>query len=194
MKVVYTDIDIINGIKQNDDKYLKYLYLDKKIKDLITKHVLSNSGGYDDAIDIYQETILFFYEKLQSDSDFKLTSALSTYLFGVAKFKWLKKLTKNNATISLPESLNEYSDDNSNENSIKSERVELIIENFKKLNKSCQEILMEFYYFKKNMKEIAIKLNYSKLSKNKLLEKGFLLFHFLWWLFQLEDDSQKLRP
>lgn len=86
-----TDQQIIQAIREgNPRKALEEIYtFFPKVK----MYVQQNSGDEDQAKDIFQEAIVIFYEKAQT-TDFKLTSSVTTYVFGVSKNLWYSKLRK----------------------------------------------------------------------------------------------------
>ncbi len=54
-KATYTDLEFIEGLRNNQDVVLRALY--KKYYNLVLKYVVNNSGNSEAAADIYQETI-----------------------------------------------------------------------------------------------------------------------------------------
>ena len=93
-----SDINIINGIRNQDDRILNWLY-DNYLQ-TIKKHVLSNNGSEDDVSDVFQETIIALYNQIVSDK-LTLTSDLKGYFFGVARNIWSAQLRKNQMTVEL---------------------------------------------------------------------------------------------
>ncbi|MDL2228029.1 hypothetical protein LJC25_00385 [Bacteroidales bacterium OttesenSCG-928-K03] len=56
----------------------------------VEKYVLANSGTTQDAQDVFQDALIIFLKKLESNVVFSCKT--STYLFAVAKNLWLQKL------------------------------------------------------------------------------------------------------
>ena len=57
----YSDIDILEGIKKQDAKVLKWLY--NNYYGIVKDHVTRNSGSEEDVADVLQESIIIIYEK-----------------------------------------------------------------------------------------------------------------------------------
>ena len=85
----YSDAELIQGIRNNDNKALQHLYVSNYA--MIRQFIVTNNGTEDDAKDVYQEGVMVFYEKIRSDH-FELTCAIKTFLYSVCRRQWLKKL------------------------------------------------------------------------------------------------------
>ena len=59
---------------------------------IIRNMVLKNKGTTDDAKDIFQESLIVLYENVKNKPSFQLDSSVSTYLYSIARNKWLKQL------------------------------------------------------------------------------------------------------
>lgn len=166
-----TDQQIIQAIREgNPRKALEEIYtFFPKVK----MYVQQNSGDEDQAKDIFQEAIVIFYEKAQT-TDFKLTSSVTTYVFGVSKNLWYSKLRKLGKEIPsdiIQDTAIEIPEENKEE---MFEQLELVV---KQLGNKCQEILKQFYFLKASMKSISSNLGYSsvnaaKTQKYKCLERA----------------------
>jgi RNA polymerase sigma factor (sigma-70 family) len=93
-----SDINIIIGVRNQDDKVLNWLY-DNYFQS-VKNHVLSNSGSDDDVSDVFQDTIIVLYNQITNDS-LNLTSDLKGYFFGIARNVWSAQLRKKQKTIEL---------------------------------------------------------------------------------------------
>ena len=85
-----TLIASIKGTKSQRDNALAVIY--KCNKERVCSYILGNSGSREEAIDIFQEAVIAFYENVR-DGKFKGESAISTYVFSIGKFKWLNQMT-----------------------------------------------------------------------------------------------------
>ncbi len=145
----------------------------------IRNYILKNNGTEDDIEDIVQDTCIVVWEKV-CQSDFQLTSKLSTLVFSISKNLWLKKLNKNKRFSSLSdyhnENLSVLSDEISNQDK------KIVIKYLEELGTICQSILTMFYFENKDMNEIAKAMNYNnsdtaKAKKHqcfKKLQENFL--------------------
>lgn len=175
-KATYTDLEFIEGLKQNNDAVLRALY--KKYYNLVLKYVVNNSGNSEVAADIYQETIIVLYETVQK-SGFELNCQLSTFIFSIAKRLWLKQLRNNG-------NLTRFAD---GEEEDVVDVTEEITEHLKKesdiqkmnacmedLGEPCKTILKDFYVYRLSMDEISEKFGYTnsdnaKTQKYKCLQR-----------------------
>lgn len=140
----------------------------KKVFPLVASYVKRNGGDLESAREIFQDTIVLYYEKLRS-SDFKPEKNDEAYLLGIAKKQWLKHCTKTFSYGSL-------------------ENIELTEENapvllaqklmhyLKQAGEKCMDILQAFYYEQQSMKQIAHQFGYTNersatVQKFKCLEK-----------------------
>ena len=93
-----SDINIIDGIRSQDDYILNWLY-DNYLQ-TVKKHVLNNSGSDDDVSDVFQDTIIVLYNQIVSDT-LHLTTDLKGYFFGIARNVWSSQLRKKQRTVEL---------------------------------------------------------------------------------------------
>lgn len=170
------DQKIIDMIRQgNRSSALEKVYLNfPKIK----KMILSKGGSDDEAKDIFQESVIIFYNNVLK-VDFMLTSAISTYLYSVSYNLWLKRIrdvkNKEAELTSTPEMMDELPEI---EDFLEQEAKFTIVEKvLKMMGDKCMSILKQYYYKRLSMKEIAVEMGYSsdKIAKNqkyKCLEKA----------------------
>lgn len=138
------------------------------------KFVLSNSGTREDADDVFQEALIILHRKV-NESSFQLTSALSTYLFAIAKNLWRDQLKKRKVDTT---NMSTESADCELENLLAEENLfRKAEEALKRITAQCQEILEYFYIRKWSMLAIANQLglsseNAAKTAKYKCLERA----------------------
>lgn len=80
-----SDKTIIEGIRCQDDKVLKYVY--EHFFQTVKNHVIKNSGSIEDVSDVFQDTIIVLYQQISEDN-FNLTTELKGYFFGIARNIW----------------------------------------------------------------------------------------------------------
>lgn len=93
-----SDINIIDGVRNQDDKILNWLY-DNYFQS-VKNHVLGNSGSNDDVSDVFQDSIIVLYNQITEDN-LHLTTDLRGYFFGIARNVWSAQLRKKQKTIEL---------------------------------------------------------------------------------------------
>ena len=80
-----SDKNIIEGIRQQDDKILNWLY--DNYFQTVKSHIIKNSGSTDDVSDVFQDSIIVLYNQI-CDNTLVLTSDLKGYFFGIARNIW----------------------------------------------------------------------------------------------------------
>lgn len=87
----FSDKAIIEGIRRQDDRILKWLYTN--YHSTVRHHVLRNSGTEADVSDVFQESIITLFKQI-SENKLKLSSDLKGYFFGIARNIWSSQLRK----------------------------------------------------------------------------------------------------
>lgn len=157
---------LLNLIRSNPNSGFKKLY---RYYPAIQKYILKNSGSKLDAQDIFQESLLLFYSKI-NEKDFVLTSQLETYLFGISKFLWQNELRKKS---SLVNSIKLESEPKSRENNdiqellLKEEKIAKIENVLLNIGEKCKSILELFYRKSKSMLEISKALGFKSVQSAK---------------------------
>jgi RNA polymerase sigma factor (sigma-70 family) len=167
-----SDTVIIEGIRQQDDKILNWLY-DNYIQ-TVRHHVLRNSGSDADVSDVFQESIITLYSQI-SENELKLTSDLKGYFFGIARNIWSAQLRKKARNTEIEFDTPDEIDDEDSNNQI----LERIVNRaFQKLSFDSQTILTLFsegYSYpeiasKMNLKNETYARRKKYLSKESLIE------------------------
>ncbi|MCA1763862.1 MAG: RNA polymerase sigma factor [Cryomorphaceae bacterium] len=153
------DNHLLERLREGDQKALEKIYLDYKTEFL--QFGRSINVDEDVLLDVYQDSIIAFYENVQSGKLTSLSSTLKTYLFSIGKFK-LFKINKEaqRFTVESTDTENEYTEvtDAYAEN-INAERLALIEKALDKLGKKCRELLRLFYYRGFDLEEIKNEMN-----------------------------------
>ena len=150
---LFSDRQIIERIKTNDRLVLGEIF--NKYQRLIYSHVLRNGGDEKDAEDILQETIIVLWQKVNS-GEFELTVKLSTYLFAIAKNKWMAQLRKmrRSRMETISESM-DHGNPSSLENILDHEKTQIIREALDQISPICKKLLLLFYFEGRSMTDIA---------------------------------------
>ena len=150
------EIDYIEGLINNNPKVLRQIYTN--YSNSIKHYLLKQGGNVEEAKDIFQEALIVIYKNAQK-TDFQLTSSFSSYLFGICRFVYLNKMKKNRNNHVTNDELERYNYDSDLEKTIlENEKHQIFETNFQKLGQICRDLL-ELYFAKKNMDDIATKLN-----------------------------------
>ncbi len=126
----------------------------------IEKLIISYGGKKEDALDVFQESLIIVYRNLKKD-DFKLTSSFYTYIYSIARYIWKdtnkKKKNQEIETIDIQDTFEEE------------KRFQIAEKAFLELGKRCKEILVLFYHRGLKLKQIASDLGFAseKTAKNQ---------------------------
>ena len=129
--------------------------------------MLASGGKSTETEEVFNDSLVLLIEKIQQP-DFKLTSQLSTYLFGINRFLWKNKLRNNQNSAEL-----EWSDtliltaEDLGYSQEKEDKLQQLEAALKLITKRCQEILKRFYFESQSMKEIATAMSFSSINSAK---------------------------
>ncbi len=177
-----SDKNIIEGIKNQDDKTLEWLY--DNYFQTVKNHVIRNSGTEEDVSDVFQDSIIVLYSQITENS-LKLTTDLKGYFFGVARNVWNAQLRKKRKIRELDIDIPDEADaDESNE--LLFERI--ISKAFQKLKPDCQTILT-LYSEGISYDEISVRMN----LKNEIYarRKKYLCKELLMELVKKDPEYQE---
>jgi RNA polymerase sigma factor (sigma-70 family) len=179
-QAIYSDTDIIDGIRQNNQRVLADVY--KKYYQMIVHLILQNSGTEQDAKDIYQEAMMIFFEKIQQEN-FMLTCQVKTFVYSICRRLWLKRLKEKSRYVGKIDDFEEFipfekNDLNEEDNE---KRFEIAEESLSLLGEPCNTILIDFYINHFSMQQITDKMGYTnaenaKTQKYKCLQRLKKLF------------------
>jgi len=159
---------MIKSTPPKREQALKIIYQTNKEK--VCSYILSNSGSQDEAKDVFQETIIAFYENVQNNK-FKGDSTIGTYLYSIARFKWLNQIKKNSTQMlhNTKYEQNEGFYQSPLATIIEDEKKAQVLEVIESLGEQCKKILIANIYHNASMKEIAKSENYSseQIVRNK---------------------------
>ena len=166
MKSALTEEAQLEGLARNDKEIIEAIYAAHYT--MVQSLVVNNSGSYDDARDIFQETMIVLYQKARSGS-FQLNCQLKTYIYSVARRLWLKKLNYSQRyvpdignifeTVPVDEQLEQHDQQNSDFN--------MMDKAMSGLGEPCKSLLEAFYLQKRTMTDIAGQFGYTNADNAK---------------------------
>ncbi len=173
----FSDEMIIQSIKEgdkNENRSIEQLLNMNRGK--IKAHVLSNSGGEDDAELVLTEGVTQLIFNIRKDK-FQGQSSLDTYLFVICKRVWIKVVNKESRYVDFESNYQEFGEFESsplkffNEMELTQEVKNLL----GVIGDSCKTVL-ELWSHHFSMKEIANRMNFKNAQiamnkKNKCLSK-----------------------
>lgn len=161
MRLHYSDSELLRGIREKNEKCIKYIC--KDFIPVVRAYVQRNSGNPQDVEDIIQDALIILYLQCNNPA-FILTSKMKTYFFGIGKNLWLQRLERNHqlkfyADFEVMERAGDYEHGDPEFSEVQLARTRLYLEHMSTLPKECKMILA-LYSEKKSMAEIAGILGY----------------------------------
>lgn len=155
------------GGKAPADDALRQLYFDNRA--VIRAFVRENNGTEEEAKDVVQDAVIAFYENVKMGK-FRGESAISTYLFSIARFMWLNRLKRKQLeNNTLERTIHENAEPSLPQRITDRETRQHLADLFGRLQSGCQEVLMDALYHDFSMKEIAARMGYEneQVARNK---------------------------
>lgn len=169
---------LIEEIKSRDsEKSLEKIYSDYR-NEFMLWAIRNHECSMDEAKDVFQQSVIIFYENIKSGKLTQLTTKVKTYLFSIGKNKILELIRAKN------KQQGQYYDqvymDNDYLYHEADEEYEVKLMNVEncliKMGHPCKRILEQYYYHRKSMMEISEIMDYKnsdtvKNLKYKCLQK-----------------------
>lgn len=171
----YSDIEIIDAINTgNDRNVLKYMY--NSFFPKVRKFILDNSGDTDAACDIFQDSIMVFYNYVKMNK-FDTKYEIGAFVYTVSRNLWFNRLRKEKREVAMP-AFYDSSDTGSDimECIITREREEIVSGILSLLGQRCEKLLRYSVFYKLKNSEICEKMGFStenavKTRKYKCMQK-----------------------
>lgn len=157
---------LLAAIRNGDERSLDELYSVNKSK------FFAYARGYlkDEAVleDIYQDTIIAFYENVRTGKVRELKSSISTYIIGIGKFMMFGYLRKEKSAIrindmesgELERVFHFYLETVQDEN----EALAVVRQAIQRIGEPCRTLLQLFYYEEKDNAAIMEMLGYANTN------------------------------
>ncbi len=155
-------LDAIHSGK--DQRALDILY--KKVLPKIKSYILKNSGDVEDAKDIFQDTVLIFYNKVKQHQ-FDANYEIDGYMFTIARNLWIKKTTRDQRMKRMSDNTEHWAEEDINGFIISKEKMYAINQLFEKLGEPCKTLLHHSIFEELSLKEIVQKMNYASINVAK---------------------------
>lgn len=162
--------------EQYTDRETLFMRLYQEAFPLVARHVSKMGGSFDEAKDIFQDALVVYYEKVQV-SGVVLKFSDKAYLFGIAKYLWLKRYRENSANVSLDSAGLDFKGDIDLAEAVYEEVSSLkLMRLLQQAGQKCMQLLSAFYYEKLDMEMLAERFGFSgprsaTVQKFKCLEK-----------------------
>ena len=166
MKAELNEQQLLNGLAKNDARAIETIY--KNNFSMVQAFILNNNGSYDDARDIFQESMIVLYENVRTDS-FVLTCQIKTYVYSICRRLWLKRLQQMSRFSGQVENLEETVPVEEDLEMQEKRNADFTIMEraMGSLGEPCKSLLEAYYLQKKGMTEIAETFGYTNADNAK---------------------------
>lgn len=168
----WSEAELISHLHQETE--LAFVQMYRRYYTATRYYVMQNNGQAADAEDVFQEALFSLVMQLRKDG-FVIHTSLKAYLQILVRNIWLKRL-RDKKEVST-ENQEDGEDTNPDlETKLAREQQLEILENVlhKELKDDCREILLEYYYKKNQLKEIAVRLQlteqFIRTKKHRCME------------------------
>ena len=166
MKAEFNEQQLLNGLAKNDARAIETIY--KNNFSMVQAFIINNNGSYDDARDIFQESMIVLYENVKTDS-FVLTCQIKTYVYSICRRLWLKRLQQMSRFSGQVENLEETVPVEEDLEIQEKRNADFAIMEraMGSLGEPCKSLLEAYYLQKKGMTEIAETFGYTNADNAK---------------------------
>lgn len=156
------DQKLLERIILDDERALEEVYVAYQLDFLR----MSRKYGLDsaDALDIYQDAVVSFYQQAQRRA-MVITTSIRAYLLGIARYKCYELLRQQQR--SVPLTWEDQLGSMPEEPPSLSYEQEQLRQHFTSLSASCQEVLRLFYYRGLSLEEIVAQTEYKNAATVK---------------------------
>ncbi len=136
---------------------------------MILTFIQENSGGADDAADIFQDALIVLFEKVR-DPNFELTCHIKTYIYSICRNLWLKRLNKKKKQATLVDTMKAVElEPQIAQLMEKDEDAKMVAQLLKKIGGDAEKLLVHFYFEGLKTKEVTEKMGYAneQVTRNK---------------------------
>ena len=149
---------VIQRIKSGDYTELENVYKEYRLE-FFRWIVKQYNCSHEDAQDIYQQSMIIFYENIVTDKITALNSGIKTYLFAIGKNKYFELMRdKHKQNIELSEYHTPAEEEDAEVFQEDMDKVTELERSLKQIGDPCKSILELYYYHRKSMQDIAEKL------------------------------------
>ena len=171
----HSDQKYIEALLNNNSNVLQELY--QKFSPKVMAYITKNSGNFDEAQDVIQETLVTIYKQAK-EKGLVLNVPFDAYFFLLCKRRWLNELKKKgrNQVTNIEEdlSISDKTHEMVDETELYEARNRLFKQKFQLLSKSCQELLEKAFNIK-SMQKVAeilgVSYAYARKKKSQCIGK-----------------------
>ncbi|MBL7856998.1 MAG: sigma-70 family RNA polymerase sigma factor [Cyclobacteriaceae bacterium] len=159
--------ELLSKIKNGGQAELGLIYEEYRLE-FIQWIMKEYHCSIDDSKDIYQVTILIFYDNVRQGKLERLVSSVKTYLYGIGKNIALETIRKQNKNTPIDQEkwFKEFLIDET-EITLEEDKAQAVKNALLKLGEPCRQLIELFYYERKTMEDIATQLDYKNAETAK---------------------------
>ena len=168
------DKEIIDQLQHGEyhkvDEALTYLH--RRVYKQVTIFINKYYGTSNDAEDVFQDGLLSIY-KLARRGSLDENTNVEAYLFAICRNLWFQQLRKKREVISLEDNMLDFEvKEVALFKLMKQEEKKEIFHLLNQMGENCRKVLIDFYYKRVRMREIAERMGYSseQVAKNRKSE------------------------
>lgn len=168
---------VIEELRQGGHRALESVYRDNR-REFIQWASRQYHCNEDDALEIFQQTVIVFYENVMQGKLVTLTSSLKTYLFSIGKNKIMELKRYQEKRVST-EGMDFHQEAIS---TVEEQLINVATKSINGLKEPCRGMLIDFYYHSKTMQQLAAAYGYknedtAKTQKHRCMESLRKIFH-----------------
>ncbi len=158
--------DWILKIKTNENEALKEIYMLCR-KDCLTWLQKEYMCTEEDALDIFQMTMMILFDNVITGKLTSLSSNIKTYVFGIARNKALElhRSRKNIVSDDFISMVVSYVMDENDD--VTEDQLSKVCHSLDELGDPCKTVLIQYYYHDKSMDEITTLMSYKNADTTK---------------------------
>lgn len=152
-------------IRRGDERALVMLFRDTRRP--VLSYILAHHGSPDDAEDVLQDALIILWERVRTGR-FEHRARLSTFVLGVVRNLWLRVLAeRRREPLLAPEEDPPAPDEGAAESMVRNEQTELVQKAMARLDETCRQLLLLYYWEEKSMEEIARIMEFANAATAK---------------------------
>lgn len=166
-----TDESILAGMRSGDEGAIDYVY--KNCRSYCLRFITSSGADAETAADIYQDAVLVLWEKVR-ENKLQLTCSIQTYLNSICRNQWLDRLKRKKTVfvadtdeVDFRPELTDWFDAYDDAHEERLQRIVTALNEMEAKGGNCKELLMQFFYEKKNMDQLAELFGYTNADTAK---------------------------
>ncbi|MBL7782119.1 MAG: sigma-70 family RNA polymerase sigma factor [Saprospiraceae bacterium] len=164
----WTDEMLLDAIRQGGpprEAALQAIYQKPGLRETVIRHVLDRGGSRDDAMDVFQETLVLFDRNLRLGR-FEGRSSLATYFVGIARWNWQAQRRRRGRMAQWQDEHYEGQVESPEADVLRAEHRSWLEAVLGRIGERCRELL-RLYQLDYSMEEITAAMQYANADVAK---------------------------